>query len=66
MRLRKLNRGAWAALGISFLIESIQLVMPTRHASLLDIILHVSGIALFFVVDMMIEINTRRKYGNNS
>jgi glycopeptide antibiotics resistance protein len=56
---------AWVTLGISLFIESIQIVMPTRHASLLDIILHASGIAIFFVADMVIENITRRRYGNN-
>lgn len=57
--------GAWVTLGISLFIEWVQLFIPTRHASLLDVVLHISGIAIFIIIDMTIESKIRRKVKDN-
>jgi glycopeptide antibiotics resistance protein len=43
---------------LSVTIEIFQVFMPTRHASVLDLLLHAAGIFIFFVIDSGID-----KYG---
>jgi len=43
---------------LSVTLEISQVFMPTRHASVLDLLLHAAGIFIFFVIDSGID-----KYG---
>lgn len=48
----------WAAgmaLVLAVFIESVQLVMPTRHATWFDLSLHAAGVCVFLVMDKAIE-----------
>jgi len=48
----------WAAglaLTLAIFIESVQLVLPTRHATWFDLCLHAAGICAFLAMDKAIE-----------
>ena len=40
---------------VAVILEGIQLLIPTRHAMLLDFGLHVSGVAVYIALDVLIR-----------
>jgi VanZ family protein len=55
------NPRVWSVYTSAFLsvtLEVAQMFMPTRHASVFDMLLHAAGIFIFFVIDSGID-----KYG---
>jgi VanZ family protein len=57
-RMRIQDSRAWSvctAVFLSVIIEILQGFMPTRHASVRDILLHAAGIFIFFIVDRSID-----------
>ena len=57
-KIRIQNPRAWSvftAVFLSGVLEFLQLFMPTRHASVRDLLLHAAGIFIFFIVDRGID-----------